>query len=76
MDEIYDFLFVNPCKSFGNLLWKGFDVVIVDGIVNGTAKLVMAFSAGLKGLQSGYVHNYAMGMALGVVGILAFYLFR
>ncbi len=76
VDEIYDFLFVNPCKSFGNLLWRGFDVVIVDGIVNGTAKLVMAFSAGLKGLQSGYVHNYAMGMALGVVGILAFYIFR
>jgi NADH-quinone oxidoreductase subunit L len=76
MDEIYDFLFVNPCKSLGNLLWKGFDVVIVDGVVNGTAKLVMAFSAGLKGLQSGYAHNYAMGMALGVVGILAFYLFR
>jgi len=76
MDEIYDFLFVNPCKAFGNLLWKGFDVVIVDGVVNGTAKLVMAFSAGLKGLQSGYIHNYAMGMALGVVGILALYLFR
>ena len=51
-------------------------MVIVDGIVNGTAKLVMAFSVGLKGLQSGYTHNYAMGMALGVVGILAIYLFR
>jgi NADH-quinone oxidoreductase subunit L len=76
MDEIYDFLIVNPCKSFGNLLWKGFDVLIVDGIVNGVAKFVMACSAGLRGLQSGYVHNYAMGMALGVVGILAFYIFR
>lgn len=76
IDELYDFLFVNPCKSFGNLLWKGFDVVIVDGVVNGTAKLVMGFSAALRGLQSGYVHNYAMGMALGVVAILAFYVFR
>ncbi len=76
IDELYDFLFVNPCKSLGNLLWKGFDVVIVDGVVNGTAKLVMAFSAGLKGLQSGYVHNYAMGMALGAVVIIAFYVFR
>jgi NADH-quinone oxidoreductase subunit L len=76
VDELYDFLFVNPCKSFGNLLWKGFDVVIVDGVVNGTAKLVMAFSAGLKGLQSGYIHNYALGMAVGVVAIIAFYVFR
>ena len=76
MDEIYDFLFVNPCKAFGNLLWRGFDVVIVDGVVNGIASLVMGLSAALKGLQSGYVHNYALGMALGVVAILAFYVFH
>jgi len=76
VDEIYDFLFVNPCKSFGNFLWKGFDVLVVDGIVNGVAKVVMGISSGLKGLQSGYVHNYAFGMAAGVVAILAFYLFR
>jgi len=76
VDELYDFLFVNPTKSFGNLLWRGFDVVIVDGVVNGTAKLVMGLAAALKGLQSGYVHNYAMGMTLGVVAIIAFYVFR
>ncbi|HEY5974775.1 MAG TPA: NADH-quinone oxidoreductase subunit L [Geobacteraceae bacterium] len=76
IDELYDFMFVNPCKNLGNLLWKGFDVVVVDGIVNGVGKLVMGISAGLKGLQSGYVHNYAFGMALGVVAIIAFYVFR
>jgi NADH-quinone oxidoreductase subunit L len=76
IDELYDFMFVNPCKNAGNLLWKGFDVVVVDGVVNGVAKVVMGISAGLKGLQSGYVHNYAFGMALGVVAIIAFYVFR
>ncbi len=76
VDEIYDFIFVNPCKAFGNVLWKGFDVLVVDGIVNGVAKVVMGISTGMKGLQSGYVHNYAFGMAAGVVAILAFYLFR
>ncbi len=76
IDEIYDFIFVNPCKAFGNFLWKGFDVLVVDGIVNGVAKVIMGTSAGMKGLQSGYVHNYAFGMAAGVVAILAFYLFR
>ncbi|TWJ33546.1 NADH-quinone oxidoreductase subunit L [Geobacter argillaceus] len=76
VDEIYDFIFVNPCKAFGNFLWKGFDVLVVDGIVNGVAKVVMGVSTGMKGLQSGYVHNYAFGMVAGVVAILAFYLFR
>ncbi|MBI5656700.1 MAG: NADH-quinone oxidoreductase subunit L [Geobacter sp.] len=76
IDELYDCLIVNPCKSLGNLLWKGFDVLIVDGIVNGVGKAVMGFSAGLKGLQSGYTHNYALGMALGAVVIVVVYIFR
>ncbi|KAF0221268.1 MAG: NADH-quinone oxidoreductase subunit [Geobacteraceae bacterium] len=76
IDELYDFLFVNPCKALGNFLWKGFDVVVVDGIVDGVGKSVLGISAALKNLQSGYVHNYALSMALGVVVIIAFYLFR
>lgn len=76
IDELYDFVFVNPCKAFGNVLWKGFDVVVIDGIVDGVAKVVMGISAAIKSLQSGYVHNYAMGMTLGVVVIVAFYIFR
>ena len=76
VDELYDFLFVNPCKALGNFLWKGFDVVVIDGIVDGTAKVVMGISGVLKNLQSGYVHNYALSMALGVVVIIAFYIFN
>jgi NADH-quinone oxidoreductase subunit L len=76
VDEIYDFLFVNPCKALGNFLWKGFDVVVIDGIVDGTATVVMGISGVLKNLQSGYVHNYALSMALGVVVIIAFYIFN
>jgi NADH-quinone oxidoreductase subunit L len=76
IDELYDFLFVNPCKWAGNFLWKGFDVLVVDGIVDGVGKVVMAWSTGMKSLQSGYIHNYALSMALGVVAIVAFYIFR
>jgi NADH-quinone oxidoreductase subunit L len=76
IDELYDFLFVNPCKALGNFLWKGFDVLVIDGIVDGTAKVVMGISGVLKNLQSGYVHNYALSMALGVMVIVAFYIFK
>lgn len=76
IDELYDFLFVNPCKALGNFLWKGFDVLVVDGIVDGVATVVMGFSKGLRHIQTGFVHNYAMTMALGVVVIVAFYIFR
>jgi NADH-quinone oxidoreductase subunit L len=76
VDELYDFLFVNPCKSLGNFLWKGFDVVVIDGIVDGVAYVVKGFSGILRHIQSGYVHNYALSMALGVVVIIAFYIFH
>jgi len=76
VDEIYDALFVNPCKRLGTFLWKGFDVVVVDGIVNGVGKIVVACSKGLRFTQTGYVHNYAMTMAIGAVVIIAVYVFR
>lgn len=76
VDEIYDFAFVNPTKSFGNFLWKGFDVVVVDGIVNGVAASVRGFSGIFRHVQTGMVHNYAMSMALGVVVIVGVFLFR
>jgi len=76
VDEIYDFAFVNPTKSLGNFLWKGFDVVVVDGIVNGVAGSVRGISGLLRHMQTGLVHNYAFSMALGVVVIISVYLFR
>ncbi len=76
VDEIYDFAFVNPTKALGNFLWKGFDVVVVDGIVNGVASVVRGFSGILRYAQTGFVHNYAFTMVLGVVVIVSVYLFR
>lgn len=76
IDELYDFVFVNPCKAAGRFLWKGFDVVIVDGIVNGVANTVMAFSGVFRYLQSGYIYNYACTMAFGVVVILGYFIFK
>jgi NADH-quinone oxidoreductase subunit L len=76
IDELYDFLFVNPCKSLGNFLWKGFDVLIVDGIVNGVAAVVKGWSSAFRYTETGYVHNYAFVMAAGTVAILGYYIFR
>jgi len=76
MDEIYDFAFVNPCKALGQFLWKGFDVLVVDGIVNGVANVVMGFSGIFRYMQSGMIHNYAWSMAFGVVVILGYYVFK
>ncbi len=76
IDELYDFMIVNPCKALGCFLWKGFDVVIVDGLVNGVAHVVMAFGGVVRYLQTGQVYSYAWTMAFGVVVIIGYYLFK
>ncbi|MBW6508182.1 MAG: NADH-quinone oxidoreductase subunit L [Desulfuromonadales bacterium] len=75
IDELYDFVFVNPCKRFGTFLWKIFDVRLVDGIVNGCAWVVKGVGAGLRYTQTGYMYNYAVAMVVGVVVIVGFYVF-
>ncbi len=74
VDELYDTLFVNTTKKFGTFCWKGFDVIIVDGIVNGLAKLVGALSSVLRYTQSGLFQNYAMTMVLGTVVMVAIFI--
>lgn len=76
IDELYDGIVVNPVKAFGTFCWRGFDVKVVDGIVNGVAKLVGLCSAGLKYTQTGLFHNYALAMVLGMVVMVAVFVLR
>ena len=77
VDEIYDAAIVQPIKAFSTQgLWKGMDVIVVDGAVNGAGYVVGAFSAGLRLLQTGSVKSYAAGTLFGAVAILAYYLWR
>lgn len=75
IDELYDFMFVNPCKKIGTFLWRGFDVKVVDGVVNGVGWVAKGIGSGLRYTQSGYLHNYAVAMVVGVVVIVGYYVF-
>jgi NADH-quinone oxidoreductase subunit L len=65
VDEIYDFLFVNPIKNGANRVWQLFDVLVVDGSVNGIANLASQGSGLLSQFQSGYVKSYAASILIG-----------
>jgi NADH-quinone oxidoreductase subunit L len=77
VDEVYDATIVQPIKVVSTEgLWRGFDVKVVDGAVNGAGYLVSGFSIVLRLLQNGSVKTYAMSTFVGVVAILAYYLWR
>ncbi len=53
-----------------------FDGSVVDGAVNGVATLVRGSGSRLRVLQTGYVRSYALGVAVGVVALLGYFLTR
>ena len=77
VDEVYDAAVVAPIHVVSReALWRGFDVQVVDGAVNGTAAIVSAASSRLRRLQTGSVRAYASAMFVGVIVILGYYLWR
>ena len=75
-DELYDFLFVNPAKRLGHLLWKGGDGAVIDGLgPDGIASVTRNLAQRAGRLQTGYVYHYAFVMLIGVVLIISWYLF-
>jgi len=59
-----------------NFFWKIFDVKIIDGAVNGSAKLFGGIASVLRRWQTGIVQNYAVTVVLGVIIILGYLLTR
>ena len=76
VDEIYDAVIVQPIKQMSIALWRGFDVGVIDGAVNGVGEAVRSASAVLRRLQTGSIRAYAASLFFGVVVILGWYLSR
>ena len=76
VDEIYNAVFVQPIKNISQfVLWRGMDVSIIDGFVNGVAFAVRAMGGSLRRFQTGVVQSYIVSMVIGIIIFLAYYLF-
>ena len=76
VDEIYDALFVKPIYHLSLWFARVFDPGFIDGIVNGVATMVAGWALGLRRVQTGFVMNYALGILLGAVAVVAYLLAR
>ena len=61
-------------RGMGTGLWKGGDQGLIDGLINGSARVAGSVGATLRLLQSGFLYWYALVMALGVVALLSWQL--
>jgi NADH-quinone oxidoreductase subunit L len=71
VDEIYDAIIVNPLVKGSGLLYRGFDLKIVDGALNGTAAATRAAGRLTGAFQTGLIKDYALAFLAGVAAFLA-----
>jgi NADH-quinone oxidoreductase subunit L len=75
VDEIYDALIVKPMNALANFFNRIIERDVIDGLVNGTGRLVQYGSRQLRYLQSGQVGGYVLLMVIGIVVLFVVQLF-
>jgi len=77
VDEVYDAAIITPTVRLSeSLLWKGIDVRVIDGIVNGSAKIIDVASQWVRKIQTGVAQVYAIVFVGGIFVILMWLLFK
>lgn len=74
VDELYEVTIVQPARKGSEAIWKGFDIRVIDGIVNGLGSVTSKVSSLFSRIQTGVIQNYAAIIFLGVI-LMVFYVF-
>jgi len=53
-------------------LWRGVDVEVIDGLVNGAGTTSKGFSSVVRRMQSGNIRSYAGWVAVGAALVIAY----
>jgi NADH-quinone oxidoreductase subunit L len=67
MDQIYEVVPIGSTIAFAGWLWTFFDTKVIDGVVNGVARLWELGGERLRPLQTGRVQNYALSIFAGML---------
>ena len=74
MDWFNENVIAPAARGVGVGLWKGGDVGLIDGALDGSADGVGTIAGLLRRVQTGYLYWYALVMILGVVGLMTWQL--
>jgi NADH-quinone oxidoreductase subunit L len=75
-DDFYDAVIGRPSQKLATFFAWVVDARLIDGAVNGAANLVRSTGQATRKLQTGYVRNYALGIALGMAALIVFLVSR
>jgi NADH-quinone oxidoreductase subunit L len=75
-DEAIDLLIVRPALAIGRWSNAIFERYVIQGLVVGVTDLVRGASAGVRGVQSGYLRSYALLLVTGFAGLGLYFLLQ
>jgi NADH-quinone oxidoreductase subunit L len=70
IDELYQFLVIDPLEWLARVLWRVVDVFFIDGIVNGAGKVALGIGRFARLAQNGDLQRYAAIMAVAAGAII------
>ncbi len=73
IDEIYEFVFINPVVYGSEGIYQWFDIAVIDGIVNGSGKFSLYSGNLLSYFQSGFLKDYIYHIITGAILILTIF---
>jgi len=75
-DDFNQIVFVHGSRKLGDFFYKQTDLKLIDGVfVNGVGKLIVWLARVSRGMQTGYIYDYAFVMIGGVVVLMVWLLF-
>jgi NADH-quinone oxidoreductase subunit L len=75
-DWFHEKVLARPFRLFTRWTAWEFDLKIIDGIANWLGNTTVSMGTSLRGIQTGYVRNYALAVIVGVVAIVTFLILR
>ncbi len=76
-DELYSFIFVEPCKKLGLFFWKKIDGLTIDRFgPDGISNLIKGLSIKAVKFQNGFIYQYAFIMLIGFSLILTYLIIK
>src|SRR5207247_8712221 len=76
IETLYDAVIVTPATRLAHLLADVVETRGIDGAVNGVGALVGRAGLAVRGLQTGFVRNYAAAILAGTILMLGYWLLR
>jgi len=73
MDAINEKLIAPAARGLGRGLWRGGDVALIDGAIDGSARLVGWIAGLARQLQTGFLYHYALVMIVGVFALMTWF---